>query len=72
MNYQGSQLLPHPAADVWQALLDPKVLRACIAGCEQFERVGEFDYKSLVKISISPVSASFASTMTLAEVTTRV
>lgn len=68
MNYQGSQLLPHPPAIVWRALLDPEVLRACIAGCEQFERVAEFDYKSLVKISIGPVSARFASTMTLADV----
>lgn len=68
MNYQGSQLLPFPAAIVWQALLDPEVLRACIAGCEQFERVGEFDYKSTVKISIGPVSARFASTMVLADV----
>lgn len=68
MNYQGSQLLPFPAANVWQALLDPEVLRACIAGCEQFERVGEFDYKSTVKISIGPVSARFASTMALADV----
>ncbi|APW36194.1 hypothetical protein RD110_02335 [Rhodoferax koreense] len=68
MNYEGHQLLSHPAADVWQALLDPEVLRACIAGCERFERLGESEYKSMVKISIGPVSARFASTMTLAEV----
>lgn len=68
MNYQGSQLLPHPAERVWQALLDPAVLRQCIAGCETFERVGEDDYKSTVKIVIGPVSARFNSTVTLADV----
>jgi carbon monoxide dehydrogenase subunit G len=68
MNYQGSQLLPHPAERVWQALLDPAVLRQCIAGCETFERVGDNDYKSTVKIVIGPVSARFSSTVTLADV----
>jgi carbon monoxide dehydrogenase subunit G len=68
MNYQGTQLLPHPPEHVWQALLDPEVLRACIAGCEQFERVGENDYKSIVKIAVGPVSARFTSTVTLADV----
>lgn len=68
MNYQGSQLLPHPPGRVWQALLDPAVLRQCIAGCETFERVGDNDYKSTVKIVIGPVSARFSSTVTLADV----
>ncbi len=68
MNYQGSQLLSHPVEHVWQALLDPEVLRQCIAGCEQFERVGEDDYKSTVKIVIGPVSARFSATVTLADV----
>lgn len=68
MNYSGSQNLPHPIERVWQALLDPQVLQQCIAGCEKFERTGDDEYKSTVKISIGPVSARFASTVTLADV----
>lgn len=68
MNYQGSQSLPHPIDRVWQALLDPAVLQQCIAGCEKFERTGDDEYKSTVKVSIGPVSARFASTVTLADV----
>lgn len=68
MNYQGSSLLAHPVERVWQALLDPEVLRQCIAGCEKFERTGEDEYKSTVKVVIGPVSARFASTVTLADV----
>jgi carbon monoxide dehydrogenase subunit G len=68
MNYQGSQFLPHPPERVWQALLDPQVLAGSIAGCEQFERVGEHDYKSTVKITVGPVSARFTSTVALADV----
>lgn len=68
MNYQGTQLLPHPPASVWQALLDPQVLAGCIAGCEQFERVGDNDYTCTVKISIGPVSSRFTSTVALTDV----
>lgn len=68
MNYQGSQNLPHPIALVWEALLDPVVLQQCIAGCEKFERTGDDEYKSTVKVSIGPVSARFASTVTLTDV----
>ncbi len=68
MIYQGSQNLPHPVGLVWQALLDPTVLQQCIAGCEKFERTGDDEYKSTVKVSIGPVSARFASTVTLADV----
>jgi carbon monoxide dehydrogenase subunit G len=68
MNYQGSQLLPHPPDRVWQALLDPQVLAGCIAGCEQFDRTGDNSYKSTVKITIGPVSARFTSTVALTDV----
>ncbi|MDB5849388.1 MAG: hypothetical protein JWP29_3140 [Rhodoferax sp.] len=68
MNYQGSQLLPHPPERVWQALLDPQVLAGCIAGCEQFDRTGDNSYKSTVKITIGPVSARFTSTVALTDV----
>jgi uncharacterized protein len=68
MNYQGTQVLSHPAQTVWQALLDPQVLQHCIAGCERFERVAEDEFKSSVKIAIGPVTARFASTISLADV----
>ncbi len=68
MNYSGTQTLAHPVERVWEALLDPQVLQQCIAGCEKFERTGDDEYKSTVKISVGPVSARFASTVTLADV----
>jgi len=67
MNYQGTQTLDHPVQRVWDALLDPAVLRESIAGCESFERTSDNEFASKVKVSIGPVSARFASTMTLAD-----
>ncbi|QHE87391.1 SRPBCC family protein [Hydrogenophaga sp. BPS33] len=68
MNYQGTQLLDQPMQRVWDALLDPAVLRQCIAGCETFERTSDSGFASTVKVSIGPVAARFTSTMTLADV----
>ncbi|MFZ4287146.1 CoxG family protein [Variovorax sp. HJSM1_2] len=71
MNYQGTQQLAHPAEKVWAALLDPVVLRQCIAGCEKFERAeGEdgLNYNCTVKVAIGPVSARFTSTLNLLDV----
>lgn len=65
MNFQGTQVLNQPRQRVWDALLDPQVLKQSIAGCDQFERTSDTDFASSVKVSIGPVSARFSSTMTL-------
>lgn len=69
MNFQGTQVLNQPLQRVWDALLDPQVLKQSIAGCDQFERTSDTEYASRVKVSIGPVSARFASTMTLLDMT---
>ena len=69
MNFQGTQTLNQPLQRVWDALLDPTVLQQCVAGCDKFERTSDTEYVSSVKVSIGPVSARFASTMTLLEMT---
>ncbi len=73
MNYQGTQQLAHPPEKVWAALLDPVILRQCIAGCEKFDRAESEDpealnYNCTVKVSIGPVSARFTSTLNLIDV----
>lgn len=67
MDFQGSQLLKHPAQRVWDALMDPAVLQQCIAGCEKFEHLGGSDYNSTVKVSIGPVAARFTSKLSLTD-----
>src|SRR5260221_785554 len=44
MEITGKQLIPLPQAEVWRALNDPEVLRACIAGWEAIERVSDREY----------------------------
>lgn len=68
MNYQGTQVLDHPVLRVWDALLDPAVLRQSIAGCDSFERSSDTEFNSSVKVSIGPVSARFNCKVQLADV----
>jgi len=59
MELTGEQQLPLPRERVWQALNDPDVLRACIPGCESFERSDENQYKMVMAAAVGPVKARF-------------
>jgi carbon monoxide dehydrogenase subunit G len=59
-----------PAAPdrVWEALNDPEVLKACVPGCEAFERTGENTYRATVAAKVGPVAARFTGKLELADV----
>jgi carbon monoxide dehydrogenase subunit G len=50
---------------VWQALNDPDVLKACIPGCEEFEKAGDNNFRARIRATIGPVRASFDTTLSL-------
>jgi hypothetical protein len=41
MDLQGEYRIPAPAQRVWDALIDPAVLQACITGCRELTRVSD-------------------------------
>jgi CO/xanthine dehydrogenase FAD-binding subunit/carbon monoxide dehydrogenase subunit G len=59
LQMQGEQTLNAHVAVVWQRLLEPATLKACIAGCESFEQISPSTYAAQVKIGLGPVSARF-------------
>lgn len=59
LRMQGEHTLNAPADIVWQRLLDPATLRACILGCESFEQTSSSTYAAQVKVGLGPVSARF-------------
>ena len=63
--FGGSQLLLAEGAAVWQALLNPQVLQRCIPGCESLILLGDQRYQAQVRVGLGPVSARFASTVSL-------
>jgi carbon monoxide dehydrogenase subunit G len=67
MEMTGEQLIPVPQAEVWRALNDPEVLKACIAGCESIERVSDTEYRVAMVAAVGPVKARFNGKLLLSE-----
>jgi carbon monoxide dehydrogenase subunit G len=68
MDMKGEQLIPAPQADVWKALNDPAVLRACVPGCESIDLVGANEYMVLMVARVGPVSAKFKGRLMLSDI----
>ena len=67
MDMTGEQRIPLPRQQVWEALNDPAILQACIAGCESIERVTDTEYKVAMTAAIGPVKAKFAGKLVLSD-----
>jgi carbon monoxide dehydrogenase subunit G len=68
MDMQGSRALAVTQEQAWEALNDPDILKACIAGCDKLERTAENQYTVGVAVKIGPVAAKFTGRITLADV----
>ncbi len=68
MDMQGSRALGVTQQQAWEALNDPEVLKACIAGCDKLDPTGENQYTVGMALRIGPVSARFAGKIQLTEV----
>jgi uncharacterized protein len=53
---------------VWQAILDPEVLKVCIPGCESMTGSMAEGYEAVVKQKVGPVSATFAGLVQLSDI----
>jgi carbon monoxide dehydrogenase subunit G len=59
MELSGEQAIAAPRQKVWEALNDPRVLQACIPGCESLEQDGERGFAATVLAKVGPVKARF-------------
>lgn len=48
-----------PIQKVWEFLLNPKTVGACIPGCEQIEAIDENNFLATVRIKVGPFSMRF-------------
>jgi carbon monoxide dehydrogenase subunit G len=55
-------------AVVWQAILDPEVLKACIPGCQSMVGSAAEGYEAVVKQKVGPVSATFTGLVHLSDI----
>jgi carbon monoxide dehydrogenase subunit G len=65
MLIEGEERIEAPVDQVWQALNDPEVLRACIPGCESLEKTSDTELEAVVTLKIGPIKARFNGTVEL-------
>ena len=59
MDMKGEYRIPAPRQEVWEALNDPEILKACIPGCDSLEKTGEQELAAEVTAKVGPVKAKF-------------
>ncbi len=67
MEMTGEYRIPAPQQRVWDALNDPAVLKACIAGCQQLDKISDTEFKAIVATKVGPISATFRGAVNLSE-----
>jgi carbon monoxide dehydrogenase subunit G len=67
MEMTGEQLIPVSQAEVWRALNDPEILKACIPGCEAIDKVSDNEYRVAMTASVGPVKAKFGGKLVLSD-----
>ena len=68
MKIAGSMLVDAPLCLVWPALLDARVLAACIPGCTGIEVVSPTSYRSTVAMKFGPIEPKFEIEVTIKEI----
>ncbi len=53
---------------VWEALNDPAVLKACLEGCESFDKKSDTDFEAVVTTKVGPIKTRFACTIELSDI----
>jgi carbon monoxide dehydrogenase subunit G len=68
MQMSGEVMLPADRATVWAALNDPEVLKRCIPGAQELEKLSDTEFQATVKAAVGPVKATFKGRVTLSQI----
>ncbi|MEX0338822.1 MAG: CoxG family protein [Arenibacterium sp.] len=64
MDMSGTRLIAASQDQVWQALLDPDILKACVPGCQELSGSVEEGFTATVVQKVGPVKATFKGEVT--------
>ncbi len=67
MDMTGEYRIPAPRQRVWEALNDTEMLRQCIPGCEEIEKLSDVEMTAKVVAKVGPVKAKFGGKVTLSD-----
>jgi carbon monoxide dehydrogenase subunit G len=63
----GEVQLPATREAVWTKLNDPVVLKSCVPGCEQLDKVSETEFQAVASIKVGPVKARWKGKVRLSD-----
>ena len=67
MTMNGEYQLAVPRETVWAKLNDTEILKACIPGCEQFDKLSDTEFQAVSTTKIGPVKARFKGKVILSD-----
>lgn len=67
MDISAAYVFDAPAQKVWDTLMDPQALAACVPGCQSLEPTGDNEYQAVVNISLGPVRGNFTAKVAITE-----
>jgi uncharacterized protein len=67
MTMSGEVQLNAPREEVYKKLNDPEVLKACIPGCEQLDKVSDNEFQAISTMKVGPVKARWKGRVTLSD-----
>ena len=59
MDLTGEHIFAAPRERVWQSLMDPAILQACLPGCERMDEIGPDEYETTMKIGIAAIRGTY-------------
>lgn len=67
MTMTGEVALPASREVVWGKLNDPEILKVCIPGCEELEKLSDTEFQAVAVNKVGPVKARFKGKVTLSD-----
>ncbi|MBN2240272.1 MAG: carbon monoxide dehydrogenase subunit G [Dehalococcoidales bacterium] len=67
MKLEGGFKLKAPRQQVWDIVLEPGTLAACVPGAKKVEQIDEKTYECLIKQSVGPISVSLQFTVNITQ-----
>jgi carbon monoxide dehydrogenase subunit G len=67
MTMSGEVQLAANRETVWAKLNDPVVLKSCVPGCEQLDKVSDTEFQAIASIKVGPVKARWKGKVRLSD-----
>jgi uncharacterized protein len=67
MDLNGTYTFDAPPARVWDLLMDPAVISACVPGCQGMETTGPDAYKVKLTVAIAAITGGYEGTVVISD-----